>query len=455
MTFTAPVEKLDPEEILLPAVAAGEPGSDLRIGHNIRRTILPGGTRIITEKMSGTLAASIGMWVPRGSRDEAPTGLGATHFLEHLLFKGTDRRNAKEIASAFDRVGGEANAATSKEHTHYYADILGEDLPLAIDVLMDMMMSPSLNPEAFELERGIILDELAMSHDDGNEQAHDALSAHLFPGHPLGRPIGGTLESVRATRLDAVKSHYRAGYTPDQLVVACAGAVEHEQVCDLVAAALREPGRAQWQDLYPDAPARDFSLQISKRMEKWPRDVETGVFDVRGNFEQTHLLLGGPGLAVGDPRETTMNVLKTALGGGMSSRLFQSIRETRGLAYTTYVFNVSYRDCGQFGLGAACNPANMQEVCDLMQSELEKIATQPMGEEELNRVKSQLRGATLLAMEDNSVRMNRLALAEVMRGCFTPIAVKLSRLEKVQPGNILDLAACLAQNQQIQIHLGS
>lgn len=456
--------------IPLPAVAAGEPGSDLRIGDGtIRRTILPGGTRVITEKMAGTHAASIGMWVARGSRDEVEGAFGSTHFLEHLLFKGTTRRTAHEIAMAFDVVGGDSNAGTSREHTHYYAEVLGEDLPMAVEVLLDMISSPLLDAADFEMERGIIVNELTMSLDSPKRLAFDEFTRRVFPNHPLGRLIGGTVESVQADTLEGVIAHYQAGYTPDGLVVAAAGDVNHDQVCELVSKFIHRPDSPwpQWQSIpNPHTPARDFSANVTAPLPaKVHRDditsgasgiawePESGIFRPHGQFEQSRVIIGGPGPAYGAPEIDALNVLNVVLGGGMSSRLFQNIREKRGLAYTTYVFNTPYRDAGTFGVTATCNPDNVEEVSKLLHAELEEIATNTIPEDELERAKGQLRGSTLLSLEDNGLRADILATAEIMRGIYRPMELKMQRMQRVTSAEVRDLAAKLVAQATIEVRL--
>lgn len=456
----------------LPALPAGAPGADVTLEDGaIRRTILPGGTRVITEHMLGTRAATVALWVARGSRDEVEGARGSTHFLEHLLFKGTPRRTAHQIAMEFDAVGGDSNAATGRECTHYYAEVLGEDVPMAIDVLMDMLCAPLLNAADFEMERGIILDELTMALDNPSEQAFDEFTRRVFPAHPLGRPIGGTIESVKADTLEAIVAHYQAGYAPDRLVVAAAGDISHDQVCELVARALRRPDSPwpQWQSAPdPAQPALDFNTVAAVPLGS-PADrcgnslnaagqgawkPESGVFQIAGKFEQSRIIIGGPGPGVADANMPVMNVLNTVLGGGMSSRLFQNIREKRGLAYTTYAFNSSHRDAGSFGVTATCNPANVDEVAALLRAELEEIATNPIPADELARAKGQLRGATLLSLEDNTVRANRLAHAEILRGAYIPLATKLDQMQAVTAAQVRDWAVELAKRATIEVRLG-
>ncbi|NMX02431.1 M16 family metallopeptidase [Mobiluncus mulieris] len=436
---------------ILPAVAAGEPGSELSLKNGaIRRSILPGGIRVITEKMPGVYSATLGLWVPRGSRDETPSAMGATHFLEHLLFKGTPSRCAKEIAQVFDQIGGHANASTSKETTHYYATVIGEELPLALDCMLDMFRCASLDEKAFELERGVILEELAMDLDDGAERAHDAFAAQLFANHPLGRPVGGTIETVRAATLDEVKAHYVAGYTPDQLVVSVAGDVNHDQVCEQILKAMQNPGNSQWEHFDETAAARNLSQQISAPISGKTL-MKPGKYTEEGNFEQAYLVLGGPGIPCGDYRELTLQVMRAILGAGMSSRLFQHIREDRGLAYNTYAFNGAYREVGIFGLAASCNPQNAVEVMRLMREELELIGSEPVTEEELRRAKGQLRGSTLLVMERTSARANHLAHAEIKYGKFIPVEQRMELAQRVTAADILDLARELAENAQVEV----
>lgn len=436
----------------LPAVASGQPGSDLTLGNGmIRRTILPGGIRVITEKMPGVYSANLGVWTPRGSRDEVPETMGATHFLEHLLFKGTPQRSAKDIAELFDRIGGHSNAATGKEFTRYYATVVADDLPIALDCLLDMFRNASLKPADFELERGVIIDEIASDLDDGEEIAQDAFMSHLFASHPLGRPVGGTIESVKAATLEAVKSHYKAGYTPDQMVIAVAGNVDHEKVCDQVLQLMKKPGNPQWIDYDETAAARDFNQNISCPIAAGTTLMEPGQYSVEGNFEQAYLMLGGPGLAADDPREVTLLLLQAILGGGMSSRLFQRIREERGLAYNTYAFHSTFRDTGMFGTWACTRPENAAEVMSLMRAELERMGSELVEADELQRVKGQVRGSSLLALERTSARANHLAHSEIKLGRFISVQEKLQRAESVTAAEILELARELASNAQIEV----
>jgi len=325
---------------------AGEAGGAL-----VRRSVLPGGVRVLTESMPGLRSVTFGCWVGVGSRDEASGHHGSTHFLEHLLFKGTGRRSAMDIASAFDAVGGEANAVTGKEHTCYYARVLDDDLPLAADVLCDMVTSARLDHEDVENERGVILEELAMNDDDPSDVVHERFAEAVLAGHDLGRPIGGTPESIRAVGRDEVAAHYTRHYTAPGLVVTAAGGIDHDTVCDLLEEHL---SRAGW-PLPPAATPRS-------RRPGEPAAIEHGErrrVVVSRPTEQANVVLGTTGLTATDERRYAMSVLNAVLGGGMSSRLFQEVREKRGLAYSVYSFASGYSDAGYFGLYAGCAPSRV------------------------------------------------------------------------------------------------
>ena len=332
-------------------------------GSEVRRSVLPGGVRVLTEAMPGQRSATIGFWVGVGSRDEAPGQHGSTHFLEHLLFKGTKRRTALEIASAFDEVGGESNAATAKESTCYFARVLDSDLPMAIDVIADMITGAVLDPQEMEQERDVILEEIAMDSDDPTDVAHEHFVAAVLGSHPLGRPIGGTPAAIRAVARDSVWDHYRRYYRPDELVVTAAGGLDHHVVCGLVVDALHSAG---WK-LEPAA------APVQRRPTDRAAITGTaGLHVVKRPVEQANIIMGCPSLVATDDRRFVMSVLNAVLGGGMSSRLFQEVREKRGLVYSTYSFASSYADAGYFGMYAGCMPSKVQQVIQLLGAELDK-----------------------------------------------------------------------------------
>lgn len=435
----------------LPLVAPGTAGSDLTVGQDgdaqVRRTVLPGGVRVLSEHMPGLRSATVGAWVGVGSRDETSGHFGSTHFLEHLLFKGTTRRSAMDIAEAFDAVGGEANAATGKEHTCYYARVLDSDLPMAVDVIADMVTSARLDPDELETERGVILEELAMNDDDPSDVAHEQFATAVFGDTPLGRPIGGTPQTIRDVPRDAVWEHYREHYRAPTLVVTAAGGVDHDALCRLVSDALAAGG---W-DLDPQAVPAARRAATGGAPGGGAGAVE---LTVRRPTEQANVVVGGLCLTATDQRRFTLSVLNAALGGGMSSRLFQEIREKRGLAYSTYSFASGHADTGLFGLYAGCTPAKVDQVTDLLVAELEKMAQAPMGAAELARSVGQLSGGLVLGMEDTGSRMSRLGKSELVHGELMGVDETLERIRAVTAQEVQALAAELAGVPRSVVRVG-
>jgi predicted Zn-dependent peptidase len=416
-----------------------QPGDTLVHGSDggsvVRRSVLPGGVRVLTEAMPGQRSATIGFWVGVGSRDEAPGQHGSTHFLEHLLFKGTKRRTALEIASAFDEVGGESNAATAKESTCYFARVLDTDLPMAIDVIADMITGAVLDPAEMEQERDVILEEIAMDSDDPTDVAHENFVAAVLGTHPLGRPIGGTPAAIRAVARDSVWEHYRRYYRPDELVITAAGGLEHDVVCGLVVDALHAAG---W-PLEPEAAPVD-----RRSTERAEITGTAGLHVVKRAVEQANIIMGCPTIVATDDRRYVMSVLNAVLGGGMSSRLFQEIREKRGLVYSTYSFASSYADAGYFGMYAGCTPSKVRQVLDLLGVELDKLAEGGISDDELRKAVGQLCGGIVLALEDTGSRMSRLGRAELVSGEYQDIDETLRQIKDVTVQEVQDLARELA-----------
>jgi predicted Zn-dependent peptidase len=396
----------------------------------IQRTVLPGGLRVITESLPTVRSAALGIWAGVGSRDEDREHAGATHYLEHLLFKGTARRSALEISATMDAVGGELNAFTAKEYTCYYARVLDADLPLAIDVLSDMVTSSLIELKDVDAERGVILEEIAMNEDDPADLVHEAFAAHLFGDTPLGRPILGTVDSINSISRDRIAEHYKARYTPDSLVVAAAGNLEHDAVVSLVQAAFGAPldGSAT-----PAAPRLGGPDAGSGR--------GTGVLLLSRPVEQANLVLGCAGLSRTDERRFALGVLNAALGGGMSSRLFQEVREKRGLAYSVYSFSSQHADCGQWGIYAGCLPAKADEVLAICQDEIAKLIGSGLTDEELDRGKGQLRGSIVLGLEDPSSRMSRLGKSELVYPALEPVDEILAAIAAVTHDQVREVAA--------------
>ncbi|MGV8965385.1 MAG: M16 family metallopeptidase, partial [Cellulomonas sp.] len=404
----------------------------------------------LTEAMPGVRSATVGAWVGVGSRDERDGHHGSTHFLEHLLFKGTRTRSAMDIAEAFDAVGGEANASTGKEHTCYYARILDSDLPMAVDVIMDMVSSPRLDADELETERGVILEELAMNDDDPSDVVHELFATAVLGEHPLGRPIGGTPDTIKAVPRAAVWDHYREHYTPRTLVITAAGGVDHDALCAQVVRTLGDGG---WD-------ATSASAPFDRRVGPDAADARTGIptvgarVTVRRTNEQANVIIGGTGLVATDPRRYTLSVLNAALGGGMSSRLFQEIREKRGLAYSTYSFASGHADVGIFGLYAGCAPAKVDEVTALLEEEWERLANDGITAGELTRSIGQLSGGLVLGMEDSGARMSRLGKAELVFGELTTLDESLELIRAVTVADVRELAADLASRPRSIVRIG-
>src|SRR5579875_2021916 len=397
----------------------------------VSRTVLPGGLRVVTEHLPAVRSVALGIWVGVGSRDEDSAHAGATHYLEHLLFKGTRRRTALDISAAIDAVGGEMNAFTTKEYTCYYARVLDADLPLAIDVLSDMVTGSLIAPKDVDAERNVVLEEIAMNDDDPTDTVHEAFAAHLFGDTPLGRPVLGTVESINAITRDQINEHYRARYTPPHLVVAAAGSLDHDGLVDLVRQAF---GGVLESEAAP-APPR------TGRTGSYPHPDGTGVRLVSRGIEQANLVLGCEGLARTDDRRYALGVLNAALGGGMSSRLFQEIREKRGLAYSVYSFASQHADSGLWGIYVGCLPSKADDVLAICLSETGKVVSAGLTDAELDRGKGQMRGSIVLGLEDPSSRMSRIGKAELVYPRLEPVEETLAAIEAVSHDDIRAIAA--------------
>ncbi|HZC71421.1 MAG TPA: pitrilysin family protein [Jatrophihabitans sp.] len=401
-------------------------------GGVITRTVLPGGLRIVTEAMPGVRSASVGVWVPVGSRDESPALAGTSHFLEHLLFKGTSRRSALDIASAMDAVGGEFNAFTEKEHTCFYATVLDRDLTLAVDIVADVVLDATVTGEDVDIERGVVLEEIAMRDDDPADLVHDEFAAALFGDVPLGRPILGTAGSIHALSRRQVHGYYRRRYTADGMVVAVAGNVDHGEVVRMVR-------RAFEASLDASRGTRAARAAANGAPPLPNRGAAVRVDDT----EQANLVLGCHGLSRHDPRRFAVGVLSAALGGGMSSRLFQRVREERGLAYSVYSFSSGYTDAGMFGVYAGCQPGKADEVLALVLAELDGAARGELTDAEIERGKGQMRGATVLGLEDGCSRMTRIGKSEIIYGEVLGVDELLARIDAITPSDVAELAGDL------------
>ncbi len=387
----------------------------------VARTEFDSGLRVISERMPGVRSVALGIWVGTGSRDEQPRISGASHFLEHLLFKGTRTRSAQDIAEAFDAVGGDLNAFTAKENTCFYARVRDKDLPMAVAYLGDMIQDSVLRPADFDAERQVILEEIHMRDDTPDDLVHDLMNETLWPDHPLGRAVLGTLESVESTSRDQVRRFYRKHYVPGNLVVALAGNVKHEDAVKLVRANFdaRKIRRTKSPGPWMTRQARDV-----------PRASGRSVVH-RRQTEQAHLCLGANGLARSDPDRFALGIVNNALGGGMSSRLFQEVREKRGLAYSVYSYHQMYAETGLFAVYAGTTPSKAKEVLALVNEQLEDVAGSGITGAELEKAKGHMKGSMVLSMEETSGRMSRLGKSAIMSGEVLTVSQALKRVDGV------------------------
>lgn len=403
--------------------------ADGQVVSRVRRTVLPGGLRVITEQMAGSRSASIGVWVDVGSRDETPSLHGCSHFLEHLLFKGTTERSAMDISVELDTVGGEFNAFTTKEYTVFHARVLDEDLVMAVDVLGDMITSSLITEADVEAERDVILDEIAMHEDDPDDVVHNLFARQAWGDSPLGRPIAGTEASIRAMKRTQIWRFYKRHYRPDNMVVAVAGNVDHTALVRAVRKAFSRHSFLEG-DARPEAPERTERA----------RSVTAGESHTARDIEQVNVVLGVKGMTRSDERRFALGVLNTALGGGTSSRLFQEVRERRGLAYSVYSFASHHGDAGLVGVFVGCLPARLPAVLETVREELAKVAAEGITAEELERGKGQLRGGLVLGLEDSGARMSRLGKAELVQGELLSIDEVLQRIDAVTLEDVRTLA---------------
>lgn len=411
--------------------------SSLGAETTVRRTVLPGGLRVVTESLPAVRSVALGIWVGVGSRDEDEAHAGATHYLEHLLFKGTRRRTALEISAEMDAVGGEMNAFTAKEYTCYYARVLDADLPLAIDVLIDMVTSSLIEPKDVDAERNVVLEEIAMNEDDPSDSVHEAFTTKLFGDTPLGRPILGTVDSINAITREQIFEHYRARYTPPHLVVSAAGNLDHDTLVAAVQAAF-SPVLA---DFVGAVPAPPRLRDAGGLWDGYGPAAGSGVKLISRPIEQANLIIGCEGLSRTDERRFALGVLNAALGGGMSSRLFQEVREKRGLAYSVYSFASQHADTGLWGIYAGCLPSKADEVLSICSAEVTKVIESGLTDAELDRGKGQVRGGIVLGLEDPSSRMTRIGKAELVYPNLEPVDEILAAIDAVTHDDIRAIAA--------------
>jgi predicted Zn-dependent peptidase len=381
---------------------------------------LDSGVRVVTEAMPSVRSIALGFWIRSGSRDEPVEQAGISHFLEHLLFKGTDRFSSREIDEVFDAMGAEVNAGTSKETTSVYSRFLDRHLEHAFDVLQDMVLRPAY-PD-IDSERQVVIEEIAMYEDEPSDKVHDVLSGAIFGDHPLGRPIIGTADVISSVPVPTISEWHDHRYTGANIVIAAAGNLEHEAVVEMVSNSVAVDGGG------------------TKSVTASPNGVTPVLRFHEKETEQYHLCMGGPGIARGDERRFALRVLDTILGGSTSSRLFQEVREKRGLAYAVFSYASHYLDSGQVALYVGTRPDNVAEAMDVIGTELARLHADGVSEEELERARENVKGRTVLSMESTLTRMNRLGSSILMDVPLLSVDEVLSAFDAVTLDDVMDLA---------------
>ena len=397
------------------------------------RTTLPSGLRIVTEEVPTVRSAAFGVWVNVGSRDETLPVAGASHFLEHLLFKGTKRRDAMAISSSIEAVGGEMNAFTGKEYTCFYARVIDTDLPLAVDVIADLITSSLVAAADVDAERTVVLEEMSMRDDDPSDLIHDLFLETYFGDTPLGRSILGTPESIKGMSRNSIFNYYKNRYRPEDIVVAVAGNITHKEVVKLVKKALSRDG-------FLDVEAKPANVRHSPKVK--PKGVgKVGIIDRK--TEQSHLLLGVEGVERSDDRRFALSILASAMGGGMSSRLFQEIREKRGLAYSVYSYVQQFSGAGSISFYAGCQPNKTEEVIKIIRDISFDIAEHGLSDEEIVRAKGAVSGSLVLSQEDTGSRMMRIGKSELVYGEVMGFDEILDKIARVTPDEIKAIASTI------------
>ena len=404
-----------------------ERGAD---GSAVTLSVIPGGLRVITESVPTARSASVGIWVGVGAVDETPKLAGASHYLEHLLFKGTSHRTGHEIASAIDAVGGELNAFTSHEYTCYYSHVLATSAELAVDIVCDVVLDAVITSADVDVERQVILEEILMRDDDPEDTLGDAFAAAVFAGHPVSAPVIGTEQTITEMTRTQIAGYYKRRYAPEKMVVSVAGGVDHQDVVKWVRRAF---GSRLGTDAVPAAP----------RVGGGTVRAMPGVLVVERDIEQAHLSIGVPAPGRSDPGRYALSVLAAALGGGMSSRLFRTIREDHGLAYSCYASTSGYADVGAFSVYAGCQPENLGTVASLIETELAQVAQHGLETVELARVHGQLAGGLILGLEDTESKMSRIGKNLLVRNAYRSVSDELDAIAAVTAEQVADLAARL------------
>ncbi len=403
---------------------------------NIRRTVLPNGLTILTEKMDHIRSVAMGVWIRAGSRHELPEVNGISHFVEHMVFKGTKSRSAQRIAREVDAIGGNLDAFTGKETVCFNMKVLDEHVPTALEVLSDLVLNPVFASDEINRERGVILEEIKMDEDNPDYLVHEIFTQNFWKDHPLGKPILGTKETVRKFERETLFDFYGSRFLGGNIVFSAAGNIEHD---DFVAQVTRRfESLPAGQSEYPDAPPKT-AARINLRNKK--------------SLEQVQLCLGVPSPPVADESRYITLVLNTVLGGGMSSRLFQTVREERGLAYAIYSDLNPYRDTGSLCVYAGTSSDKAVQVIDLVMKEFSKLKNEPLQPDELRRAKDQLKGNLLLSLESSMSRMSNLARQQMYFNYFFGLQEILDKVEKVTDEQVMDMAKELFQPERVAVTL--
>ena len=401
----------------------------------VKKTRLPNGIKIITQKMPQVRTVSMGVWVNVGARDESEKQSGLSHFIEHMIFKGTTRRDAYQIAKAFDAIGGHTNAFTAMEHTCYHAKVMDDHLATMVDILSDIFLNSVFDEAEIERERPVIFQEIGMVEDTPEEYVHLLTGRNFWGNHPLGRSILGTRENIQGFRADAIKAFFRNFYHPERIVISVAGNVEHQAMVDLVGPAFA-------------------TVTAGRPMpERTLPGIGSGIYRHERTLEQVHINLASPGLSVTDPDRFAYSLLSTILGGNMSSRLFQKIREQRGLAYSIYSFMNTHVDTGMFGIYTGVQADNVRQTTALILQAMDQLRRQPVSVDELRDAKAYTKGNLYLAAESADNQMVRLAQNEIHFGRYIPLQNVVDNVEAVSADEILGLARRLFQPRQISLTL--
>jgi predicted Zn-dependent peptidase len=398
-----------------------------------RKDLLPNGIRVVTEAMPHVRSVAVGIWVETGSRVEPDSRGGISHLIEHLVFKGTATRSAEAIAGAIDSVGGQMDAFTAKEHTCFYVSVLDDHLAFAVDLLTDILMHPLFAASDIEKEKAVVFQEIKMVEDTADDLVHDLFAERVWAGHPLGRPILGRWEVVRDLGRDVILRHFEEEYAPARIVVAAAGHLEHARVVDLFASRFN-----------------GFRRQAVTRPSA-PPTMHPGVHVVPKPLEQVQLVVGFPGIAEAAPERYALYLLNDVIGGSMSSRLFQEVRERQALAYSVHSGAQSYRDTGLFYIYAGTDAANFAKVVKALMKELRALRKDGVRAEELTRAKEHLKGSLMLSLESTSSRMNRVAKQELRFGSFFSLDEMLNAIDGVRPDEVEALTSRILDEQQLAL----